>query len=224
MRTRSVSVVLLAGFLIGVAWCRASPQEAGRQEQTAPGNGTPPKKAEPPVQPIPYSHKKHLAFGLACRECHPNPEPGDRMTLPPAEKCMSCHATVAKEKPAIQKLSELAKSNQPIPWVRVYVVSSWVYWNHRSHLEAKMTCEACHGRGLRRAVRRARASRPSRPARRRQPLRQSPAQNSQSDAACVRASSFRAGRQLQWSCDDQDCAWRRNHVGAHYSLAKLGKP
>ena len=146
MRTRSVSVVLLAGFLIGIAWCRASPQEAGRQEQMAPGDGTPPKKAEPPVQPIPYSHKKHLAFGLACQDCHPNPEPGDRMTLPPAAKCLSCHATVAKEKPAIQKLSEFAKSNQPIPWVRVYVVSSWVYWNHRSHLEAKMTCEACHGR------------------------------------------------------------------------------
>ena len=67
------------------------------------------------------------------------------MTLPPAAKCMSCHATVAKEKPAIQKLTEFAKSNQPIPWVRVYVVSSWVYWNHRSHLEARMTCEACHG-------------------------------------------------------------------------------
>ena len=67
------------------------------------------------------------------------------MTLPSAAKCMSCHATVAKEKPAIQKLTGFAKSNQPIPWVRVYVVSNWVYWNHRSHLEAKMTCEACHG-------------------------------------------------------------------------------
>jgi Class III cytochrome C family len=137
-----VSVVLLAGFLIGVTSCRGSAQEPNRQKPTVPSNETPPTKSEPPVQPVPYSHKKHFAFGLACQECHPNPEPGDRMTLPPAAKCMSCHATVAKEKPTIQKLTEFAKSNQPILWVRVYVVSSWVYWNHRSHLEAKMNCEA----------------------------------------------------------------------------------
>lgn len=102
-------------------------------------------KSEPPIQPVPYSHKQHLALGLKCLECHPNPEPGDRMTLPPAAKCMSCHVTIAKEKSAIQKLAEFAKFNKPIPWVRVYVVSSWVYWNHRAHLEAKMTCELCHG-------------------------------------------------------------------------------
>lgn len=106
---------------------------------------TPAPKSEPPPQPVPYSHKKHLALGLKCQHCHPNPEPGDRMTFPATATCMACHATIAKDKPSVQKLAEFAKSTQAIPWVRIYVVSSWVYWNHRSHLEAKMTCEMCHG-------------------------------------------------------------------------------
>ena len=93
-----------------------------------------PTKSESPAQPIPYSHKKHLAFGLKCQQCHINPEPGDRMTFPATSKCMACHVTIAKDKPSIQKLAQFAKSGQAIPWVRVYVVSSWVYWNHRSHL------------------------------------------------------------------------------------------
>jgi class III cytochrome C family protein/cytochrome c7-like protein len=145
MRLRSAIFVLFATPLIAFVLQRTSAQEPARQEPAAQNNSKSAAKSEPPVQPIPYSHKKHLAFGLKCQQCHPNPEPGDRMTLPAAKKCMTCHATVAKEKPAIQKLAEFAKSDQPIPWTRVYVVAGWVYWNHRSHLEAGMTCEQCHG-------------------------------------------------------------------------------
>jgi hypothetical protein len=103
-------------------------------------------KPEPPPQPLPYSHKQHLALGLQCQDCHPNPEPGDRMTFPASTKCMTCHSAVAKDKSSIQKLAAFSKSGNAIPWVRVYVLPSWVYWNHRSHLEAQMTCEMCHGR------------------------------------------------------------------------------
>lgn len=113
---------------------------AAATEQNAPA-----AKTEPPAQPVPYSHKKHLAMGLQCQECHPNPEPGDRMTFPASSKCMACHTTIARDKPAIQKLAEFAKSGSTIPWVRVYVLPAWVYWNHRSHLEAHMTCDMCHG-------------------------------------------------------------------------------
>jgi hypothetical protein len=96
-------------------------------------------------QPLPYSHKTHLAIGLKCADCHTNPEPGDRMEFPATARCMTCHTTIAKDKPAIQRLAQYAKSQQPIPWVRVYVVSSGVYWNHRSHLDAGVKCENCHG-------------------------------------------------------------------------------
>jgi len=98
-----------------------------------------------PTQPLPYSHKTHLAAGLKCGDCHANPDPGDRMEFPATAKCMACHTTIAKDKSSIQKLAEFAKSKQPIPWVRVYAVSAGVYWNHRAHLDAGVKCETCHG-------------------------------------------------------------------------------
>ena len=97
-----------------------------------------------PEQPLPYSHKQHLALGLQCKECHTNPEPGKLMSIPQAEKCMQCHVTIAKDKPAIQKLAELASSKQTIPWVRVYMVLPGIEWSHRPHLEAGVKCETCH--------------------------------------------------------------------------------
>jgi hypothetical protein len=99
----------------------------------------------PPAQPIPYSHKTHLALGLECQTCHTNPEPGNLMTFPATSMCMSCHASVAKSKPAIQKLASFAKSNQVIPWVRVYAITPGVNWTHRKHIEAGVKCETCHG-------------------------------------------------------------------------------
>ncbi len=99
----------------------------------------------PAEQPIPFNHRQHVGFDMKCAECHPNPEPGDRMTFPATDKCMECHRTIAKDKPSIQKLAEFAKAKKPVPWARIYVVSAWVFWNHRSHLEAGMKCESCHG-------------------------------------------------------------------------------
>jgi hypothetical protein len=104
-----------------------------------------PSEHTPPVQPIPYSHKKHLAQGLNCKDCHTNPEPGKLMTFPGTDKCMLCHAALAKDKPSIKKLAEYAKSKQAVPWVRVYTVLPGVAWDHRVHLGAGVKCETCHG-------------------------------------------------------------------------------
>jgi len=98
-----------------------------------------------PEQPIPYSHKQHLAFSLPCAKCHTNPEPGKLMTFPETATCMQCHATIAKDKPAIQKLATYASSKEPIPWVRVYKVLPGIAWSHRPHLAAGVKCETCHG-------------------------------------------------------------------------------
>src|SRR5581483_11195421 len=73
-----------------------------------------------PEQPIPFSHKTHVSRGLRCQMCHANPDPGAMMTFPATSTCMGCHMTVAKDRPAIMKLAEFARSNQAIPWVRVY--------------------------------------------------------------------------------------------------------
>jgi hypothetical protein len=98
-----------------------------------------------PEQPLPYSHKTHVGLGLPCQLCHANPAPGEQMTFPSTATCMSCHATVVADRPAIKKLAEYASSKQPIPWVRVYKVLPGVTWTHRKHLAAAAQCETCHG-------------------------------------------------------------------------------
>jgi hypothetical protein len=126
-------------------------QAAGNAEHQAPATKTGkmvpdnPSEHLAPAQPIPYSHKKHLAVGLACAFCHVNPLPGKLMTFPETASCMKCHSTVAKDKPSIKKLTEFAKSKQPIPWVRVYTVLPGVEWNHKPHLDVGVKCEICHG-------------------------------------------------------------------------------
>jgi hypothetical protein len=67
------------------------------------------------------------------------------MTLPATSLCMSCHSTIGKEKPAIQKLAEFAAAKKPIPWVRVYSLPAAVFWDHRNHLKTGAQCEQCHG-------------------------------------------------------------------------------
>ena len=118
----------------------AQPAQSARQEVRS-NIVTPPA----PAQPLPYSHKVHIAQGAQCRMCHTNPDPGNQMTFPATGTCMSCHATIARERPAILKLAEFSKSGQPIPWVRVYQVTPGVTWSHRTHLQAGMQCVMCHG-------------------------------------------------------------------------------
>lgn len=101
--------------------------------------------AEGPQQPIPYSHKTHVALGLKCRECHAMPEPGEMMTIPAPKKCMSCHASVKADSPAIQKLAGFAASGRQIPWVRVYQIPGFVFFSHKAHLNAGADCQKCHG-------------------------------------------------------------------------------
>jgi len=142
MRKRIFAVAIagpILAFFLAATASAAQPQVA---QQQVPDNPAPPAA---PVQPIPYSHKTHLALDLQCQTCHSNPEPGAMMAFPSTATCMNCHNTVATKKPAIVKLAQFAKSQQPIPWVRVYTVQPGVQWTHRKHLEAGVKCETCHG-------------------------------------------------------------------------------
>jgi len=102
-----------------------------------------------PEQPIPYSHKVHIANGLKCNDCHtvatPPPESGEDMMIPATAKCMTCHRAIKKDSPAIQKLAKFDQDKQPVPWVRIYKVPDFVFFNHASHLKAGAACERCHG-------------------------------------------------------------------------------
>jgi hypothetical protein len=111
--------------------------------QTAPQVYVPP----PPEQPLPYSHKKHLALGLECATCHTMPEPGRAATLPPTATCMKCHAQVKTESPHIQQLAAAHAADQPIEWKRVYRLPDFVPFDHKIHVAGReaLTCDVCHG-------------------------------------------------------------------------------
>lgn len=96
-------------------------------------------------QPVPYSHKTHVALGLKCNSCHRNADPGEAMGFPAESYCMSCHQTVKRASPHIQKVAAAAREKKPIPWVRIYRLANYVYFSHRVHTQAGATCESCHG-------------------------------------------------------------------------------
>ncbi len=138
--TIAAFVVLGMVFLAGLGAPAQQATPAATQE--VPANLAP---HPAPAQPIPFSHKLHITRGLQCKDCHANPDPGNQMTVPVASACMTCHMAVATDKPAIRKLAEFAKSNQPIPWARVYQLTAGVTWTHRAHLKTGLQCVTCHG-------------------------------------------------------------------------------
>src|SRR5262245_55648062 len=60
---------------------------------------------EPPKQPLPFSHKLHVAQGLKCQGCHVNPDPGEQMTFPVTAKCMPCHYEFAADISSTKELT-----------------------------------------------------------------------------------------------------------------------
>ncbi len=99
-----------------------------------------------PVQPVPFSHKVHAGtLEIECATCHENPDPGEAMTIAHPSACMECHATIKADSPAIQKLARAAQEGRDIDWVRVYQIPSYVWFSHRTHLEAGNKCVECHG-------------------------------------------------------------------------------
>ena len=113
----------------------------------APGARRPPRLAlgTAPVQPIPYSHKQHVALGLQCRDCHVNPDAGRLMAFPPTATCMACHQTVAADRPSIQKLAATRRPARRFPGSGCTRFRTMSSGGHGSHLVADVTCADCHG-------------------------------------------------------------------------------
>ena len=110
---------------------------AGTQAQDSPPG---------PAQPIPFSHRIHAGtLELVCATCHPGSKQGDLMTIVRPSACMQCHASVRTDSPSIQQLAERAQTDQPLPWVRVYQIPSFVQFSHAAHLKAGSSCQECHG-------------------------------------------------------------------------------
>ncbi len=138
IRAAGLCVCLFAALLTGQAG------NGFAAAQDAQGSAT--TSADAPKQPIAFSHKVHAGtMKMACKMCHPNPDPGDMMTIAAASTCMNCHSTIKADSAEIKRLADYAKSGKPIPWAPVYELPSFVKFSHRVHTDKGNTCQECHG-------------------------------------------------------------------------------
>jgi Cytochrome c7 and related cytochrome c/Class III cytochrome C family len=98
-----------------------------------------------PDQPIAFSHKKHFQNKVDCVYCHSGALRSDVAGIPSVQKCMGCHAVVAKSRQAIQVIAGYYERNEPIPWVAVNQEPEFVFFSHQPHMSAGLNCETCHG-------------------------------------------------------------------------------
>ena len=98
-------------------------------------------------QPIPFSHQYHVAgLGLDCRYCHASVEESPFAGMPSTHTCMTCHSQVWSNVPMLAPVRESWEEDKPIPWVRLYDLSEFTYFDHSSHLNSGVGCDVCHGR------------------------------------------------------------------------------
>ena len=131
-------LLLIIGATLGIACAQVSKTPPKMPSEFTPGL--------PVEQPLPFSHKSHVALGVTCLDCHAIQEPGDFAGLPPLSKCMLCHVSVKTESPHVKQLTELAAAGKEPAWKRVYQVEEFVYFSHEAHhREAGVACAVCHG-------------------------------------------------------------------------------
>ena len=100
-----------------------------------------------PKQPVPYSHKLHAGnLGMDCLYCHYTVNKAAYAAVPATEVCMNCHTRVKTQSPSLVKVRESYATGQSIPWVKVHRLPDYVYFNHRAHVTAGVSCVSCHGR------------------------------------------------------------------------------
>ncbi len=113
-------------------------------------------------QPIAFPHTKHAGsvatggLGMNCLYCHNNANKSPDVGMPAVGTCMGCHSAVMgstdQAKTEIKKIQQYAdlagggKHAKPIPWVRIHKVPEYLHFPHVRHVNAGVTCQACHGR------------------------------------------------------------------------------
>ncbi len=124
-----------------------------------------------PVQPIHYSHRIHAGSnGINCNYCHSAARVSKNSGIPSLNVCMNCHKNISEVSDTtatkdyskafydaeINKLYKAVgwdKANQkytgitqPVKWVRIHNLQSFVYFNHSQHVTvAGVACQTCHG-------------------------------------------------------------------------------
>ncbi len=124
-----------------------------------------------PIQPIHYSHRIHAGSnGINCNYCHSAARVGKTAGIPSLNVCMNCHKNISEvsDTTATAEYSkdfydkEIAKlytavgwdkdnqkytgKTQPVKWVRIHNLQSFVYFNHSQHVTVGgIECQTCHG-------------------------------------------------------------------------------
>lgn len=97
-----------------------------------------------PIQPLVFSHRIHAGEnGIPCFFCHRYPLKSPVAGIPAVATCVkTCHPAIGLE---IRELAAYSNKQEPIPWVRVYVLPDHIYFPHMMHLRAGLACADCHG-------------------------------------------------------------------------------
>lgn len=99
-----------------------------------------------PSQPIPFSHRIHAGNNrIPCQYCHTGADRSRHAGVPPLLTCMNCHRVTKVDSPWIQKIAKMVGDDEAIRWERVYALPDHVYFDHRPHVNAGISCQACHG-------------------------------------------------------------------------------
>jgi hypothetical protein len=98
-------------------------------------------------QPVQFSHKHHAGeLGIDCRYCHTGVERAARAGLPPTATCMNCHSQIWAQSAFLEPVRTSFRTDESIPWVKVYDLPDFVYFNHAVHVHKGIGCATCHGR------------------------------------------------------------------------------
>ena len=125
-RGRIVLLVAVVALFAGAAGARRTP-------------------AVGPRQPLPMSHKRHIAKDMKCRACHQGVEGEAAASFPTLADCMDCHKTPQGEVPSEPQVRAFATGVQDLAWVRLNRLAGHVYFSHAAHVTlGRVRCEACH--------------------------------------------------------------------------------
>lgn len=99
-----------------------------------------------PDQPIAYSHRLHAGdLQIQCVYCHSGARRSVVAGVPAVGACTGCHRWVKNKTAEMKKLEEIAARKSPVVWKRVNEFPDHVYFSHKRHVQAELTCQGCHG-------------------------------------------------------------------------------
>lgn len=99
-------------------------------------------------QPFDFPHNIHVGQQIGCTEtCHESAIESPVAGLPSVRTCMSCHRTIATNRPRIRRITQMQEDGIDFAWQRVfdYPAEAHVRFNHEPHIRAEVECATCHG-------------------------------------------------------------------------------